>query len=93
MFNFSLLSQEKLHFNPIRPGGGGGLKGMYDQTHSCQSETSYSMMPKPGDFQFLFLKTCSDQILAKLINQDGLVLLFSHRDVPKILKMKKFSSA
>ena len=46
------------------------------------------------------LKTRSDQILAKLINGGGgggggwgLLLLFSHRDVPKILKMKKFSSA
>ena len=27
--------------NPIRPreGGGGGLRGPNDQTHSCQSET------------------------------------------------------
>ena len=33
-------------FNPIRPvgGGGGGLIGPDDQTQSCQSETSYSMM-------------------------------------------------
>ena len=39
-------------FNPIRPGGGGGgrLRGLDDQTHSCQSETTYSMMPKLGDF-------------------------------------------
>ena len=37
-------------FNPIRPGGGGGLRGPDDQTHSCQSESSYSMMPKLGDF-------------------------------------------
>ena len=34
-------------FNPIRPGG--GLRGPDDQTHSCQSETSYPMMPKLGD--------------------------------------------
>ena len=34
--------------NPIRPGG--GLRGPDDQTHSCQSETSYSMTPKLGDF-------------------------------------------
>ena len=33
------------------PGGGGGrLRGPNDQTHSCQSETSNSMMPKLGDF-------------------------------------------
>ena len=37
-------------FNPIRPGGGGGLRGLDGQTHSCQSETSYPMMPKLGDF-------------------------------------------
>ena len=35
--------------NPIRPGGG-GLRGPDGQTHSCQSETSYPMMPKLGDF-------------------------------------------
>ena len=35
-------------FNPIRPGG--GLRGPDGQTHSCQSETSYPMMPKLGDF-------------------------------------------
>ena len=34
--------------NPIRPGG--GLRGPDGQTHSCQSETSYPMIPKLGDF-------------------------------------------
>ena len=29
-------------FNTIRPWGGGGLRGPDDQTHSCQSETTYS---------------------------------------------------
>ena len=29
---------------------GGGLRGPDDLTHSCQSETSYSMMPKLADF-------------------------------------------
>ena len=37
-----------LAINPIRPGG--GLRGPDGQTHSCQSETSYPMMPKLGDF-------------------------------------------
>ena len=37
------------HLNPIGPGGG-GLRGPDGQTHSCQSETSYPMMPKLGDF-------------------------------------------
>ena len=31
-------------------GAGGGGGGSDDQTHSCQSETSYSMMPKLCDF-------------------------------------------
>ena len=30
--------------------GGGGLRDPDEKTHSCQSETSYSMMPKLGDF-------------------------------------------
>ena len=37
-------------------GGGGGIKGLDDHTHSCESETSYSMMPKHGDFYFLSLR-------------------------------------
>ena len=46
VFNFGDFS-----INPICPGGGGGgLRGPDDQTHSCQSETYYSMMPKLGDF-------------------------------------------
>ena len=32
------------------PGDRGGLSGPGDQTHSCQSETPYSMMPKLCDF-------------------------------------------
>ena len=60
--DFATLSDEKrsrskivlLFFNPIRPGG--GLRGPDGQTHSCQSETSYPMMPKLGDFQFLSLR-------------------------------------
>ena len=31
-------------------GPGGGLRGPDGQTHSCQSETSYPMMPRLGDF-------------------------------------------
>ena len=36
------------------PGGGGGLRGLDDQTHSCQPETCCSIMPKLCDF-FYFL--------------------------------------
>ena len=48
-----LCSKESFEcdFNPISPGGEGvRLKGPDDQTHSCQSETYYSMMPKLCDF-------------------------------------------
>ena len=31
-------------------GGGGGFRGPDGQTHSCQSEASYFIMPKLGDF-------------------------------------------
>ena len=37
-------------------GEGGGLRGPDDQTHSCQSETSHSVMPKLYDFLFLSLR-------------------------------------
>ena len=53
-----------------RGGGGGGLRDSDDQTYSCQSETSYSMMPKLVTFSFI-LKTRSEQMLSKLINQRG----------------------
>ena len=43
-----LLRNYRIPVNPIRPGG--GIRGPDDQTHSCQSETSYSMMPKLCDF-------------------------------------------
>ena len=35
---------------PEEGGGGGGLRGPDDQTHSCQSEATYFMMPKHGEF-------------------------------------------
>ena len=50
-----------LHPNTTLLGPGRGLTGPDDQTHSCQSETTYSMMPKLGDFYFLFLR----HVLAK----------------------------
>ena len=40
-------SPGKIGLTLSSPGGSGGLDG---QTHSCQSETSYPMMPKLGDF-------------------------------------------
>ena len=49
IFMFSPVAYITVDFNPIRPGGG-GLRGPDGQTHSCQSETSYPMMPKLGDF-------------------------------------------
>ena len=47
-YHFPVKSYSKLKY--LTPSGpGGGLKGLDGQTHSCQSETSYSMMPKLGD--------------------------------------------
>ena len=43
IYNFSLTLSGR---------GGGRLSGPDDQTHSCQSETTYSMTPKLGDFEF-----------------------------------------
>ena len=40
----------KFALNLTLSGPGGGLRGPDGQTHSCQSETSYPMMPKLGDF-------------------------------------------
>ena len=51
-FNIEMVRkyyQDIANLNPIRPGGG-RLRGPDGQTHSCQSETSYPMMPKLGDF-------------------------------------------
>ena len=42
---FTLRNQNLTLSGPI-----GGLRGPDGQTHSCQSETSYPMMPKLGDF-------------------------------------------
>ena len=40
-----------VHFGPTRSGrGGGGERMADDQTDSCQSGISYSMMPKLCDF-------------------------------------------
>ena len=35
---------------PYQTRGGGRLRGPDDQTHTCQSETTYFMMSKHGDF-------------------------------------------
>ena len=42
----NIVMEERLTLS----GPGGGLRGPDGQTHSCQSETSYPMMPKLGDF-------------------------------------------
>ena len=67
--------------------GGGGLRG---QTHSCQSETSYPMMPKLGDFQFCIFKTPFGQILAKLVNQRGCYSSFLFETSQKLENEKVF---
>ena len=54
-------------FNPIRAGG--GLRGTDDQTHRCQSKTSYSTVPQLCDFQFLFFLKVDDYLRKKLVNR------------------------
>ena len=66
-------------FTSIRLGGG-GTKGMDDQIHGCHSGNNYSIMLKLCDFQFLSLRHLLTKFLGKLINQGGLLLLFSHQD-------------
>ena len=53
IFSKSQISGMKIDITPIRPRG---LSGLDDQIHSCHSETSYPMMPKLCDFQFLSLR-------------------------------------
>ena len=49
LFRNGLFHNDGGCFNSIRPGRR-GLRGPDDQTHSCQSGTSYPMMPKLIDF-------------------------------------------
>ena len=51
-FLLSLLKAYKdlLTLSGLGGGGGGGLRGPDDQTDSCLSETSYSLMLKLSDF-------------------------------------------
>ena len=44
------LKRMRAEFNPIRPGGGRGSEARMAKLNSCQSETSYSVMPKLCDF-------------------------------------------
>ena len=46
---FSAVTENRFHLT-LSGRGGGRLRGPDDQTQSCQSETSYSMMPKLSDF-------------------------------------------
>ena len=49
-FNFSSPSQEKLHFNPIRPGRGGGSEARMTKLTAANQKPLYSLMLKLGDF-------------------------------------------
>ena len=74
-------------------GGGGGLRGPDDQTHSCQSETFYSLMTFIFYFLWLLvftLKTCSGQILAELITQGGCYCSVIIEVSQKFTKWKNF---
>ena len=57
---------------------GGGRGGTYEVLRPCHTP------------QKKFGTCTSDQILAKTGQSGGLLQLFSHRDVPKILEMKNF---
>ena len=52
-FQATILFAASKAFLNVYPIGPGRLRGPNDQTHSCLSETSYSMMPKLCDFYFL----------------------------------------
>ena len=73
---------------PLSGLGGGGLR--------CPMTRLKSVIQKlpilwcPNVVTMFILKTCSDQILAKLINLGG-CCCSSHQEVPKIYKMKNFS--
>ena len=87
-FYLSLFTFVYSVFNPIRPGGAQRL-----WWSNSQLLISNLLL---YDVQTLWLlvfivKTCSDQILAKSIDQGVTAALFSSRR-PKIYKMKKFPS-
>ena len=50
LLNVASVKGENVRSLTLSGPGGGGLRGPDGQTHSCQSETSYPMMPKLGDF-------------------------------------------
>ena len=50
MSNNRAICQKSFVLLSLNLSGPGGLRGPDGQTHSCQSETSYPMMPKLGDF-------------------------------------------
>ena len=64
-----------------------GLGDPDDQINSCQSENSYSMMPKPCNFWYLSFRHVLTK--SKIDRSEGLLMFFSHRGVLKIYKMKK----
>ena len=92
--------------NPVRPGGGGSEARMAKLTAANQKPLILwwpnSQLPIKNLLSYdaqtwwllvFILETPFGQISAKLVQSGGLLLLFSHRDIPKILKMKNFSYA
>ena len=68
----NFLSQQMPRYVVLTISGPDG-GGADDQTNSCQLDTSYSMMPKLGDFHFL----SSGHVLTNFsnIDQSGLLLM------------------
>ena len=67
-----------LHLTLSSPGG---LRGPDNQIHSCHSQTCYPSF---------IIKTCSDQILAILVNQEVAAALFSSGHLKKFENEKIF---
>ena len=84
--NFSFLC----NFNPIRPGGGGGAHRPWWPNSELPVKNLL-----PYDAQTLWLlvfifKTCSDQILAKLVNKGGCCCSFLIETSQNFWKWKIF---
>ena len=75
-------AEPEIRINPIRPGGGGPQRPGWPNSQLPIRNLSLKLWL----LVFIFKTNFS-----KIDQSGGLLLLFSHRDVPKIYKMKKFS--
>ena len=85
--------QVQPRLNPIRPGwGGGGSEARMAKLTAANQKPLILWCPNLVTFSFYPWDTFWIHF-SKIGQSGGLLLLFSHRDVPKILKMKNFSCA